>query len=196
MYLKTIPEADATGRIAEIYAAERAELGLVMSATTCWTIRPDMLPVWTDFFEAVKKNFTLDGRAWRLITFIAAIEVPSTYCVFVYARRLLGDLGSREAVIALRRDFRKAGLPEREVAMLAYAQKVARAAHAVTAADIEALRGHGFTDPQIADIALCASLRCFMSRYFEATGAGPEAAFVDDDRAFREALTVGRAVAG
>jgi hypothetical protein len=30
------------------------------------------------------------------------------------------------------------------------------------------------------------------SRFFEATGAGPEAKFIDDDENFREVLTVGR----
>jgi hypothetical protein len=34
-----------------------------------------------------------------------------------------------------------------------------------------------------------------MSRYFEATGAGPEAKFIDAEKAVREALTVGRAPA-
>ncbi len=192
MFLKTIAEGDASGRVAELYAEDVRDMGVLMSATTCWTVRPDLLPLWTDFLDGVKAGFTLSPREWKLITFIAAIEVPSTYCVMVYAQRLIADLGTKEAVLALRQDFRKAGLPERDVAMLAYAQKVARAAHEVTEADIDALRKHGFSDPQIADIALCASLRCFMSRYFEATGAGPEAKFIDADETAREALTVGR----
>jgi hypothetical protein len=58
--------------------------------------------------------------------------------------------------------------------------------------DIEVLRGHGFSDVQIADIALCASIRCFMARYFDAVGAGPEQAFLDEDETFRNALAVGR----
>jgi hypothetical protein len=140
MFLKTIAEADASGRVAEIYAEDVRDMGVLMSATTCWTVRPDLLPLWTDFLEGVKAGFTLSPRDWRLITFIAAIEVPSTYCVMVYAQRLIADLGTKEAVLALRRDFRRAGLPERDVAMLAFAQKVARAAHEVTQADTDALR--------------------------------------------------------
>jgi len=99
MFLKAIEESDGSGRIADIYAEARKDVGVVMSATRCWTTRPDLLP---------------------------------------------------------------------------------------------SLRRHGFSDPQIGDIALCASLRCFMSRFFEATGAGPEAPFIDDDESFRAALTVGR----
>lgn len=192
MFLKTIAEAEATGRIAEIYAEERHALGLVMSGTRCWTTRPDLLPLFEDFFGGVKAGFTLSPRDWRLITFIAAREVPSTYCVYVYAQRLAADLGSKDAVARLIADYRDAGLSPRDVAMLAHAEKVVRAAHEIVEADIEALRAHGFTDPQIADIALCAALRCFMSRFFEATGAAPEPAFTDTDPAYRERLTVGR----
>ena len=192
MFLKTIAEADASGRIADIYAEERKNIGLVMSATTCWTARPDLLPLWSDFFDGVKAGFTLSPREWRLITLIAAREVPSTYRALVYGRHLAGDLGSKEAVLAVLADFRKANLSDKEVAILAFAQKAARNAHEITQSDIDGLREHGFSDPQIADIALCASLRCFMSRFFEATGAGPEAKFIDDDENFREALTVGR----
>ena len=194
MFVKTIEEDEASGRVAEIYAKERHELGLVMSATRCWTVRPDLLPLYSDFFDGVKAGFTLSLRDWRLITFIAAVEVPSTYCAVVYGRHLTRELGSKDAVLALLADVRTAGLSERDVAMLEYARKVARHAHRVTQADIDGLRAHGFSDPQIGDIALCASLRCFMSRFFEATGAMPEAHFVDEDEAFRRALTVGRAL--
>jgi alkylhydroperoxidase family enzyme len=76
--------------------------------------------------------------------------------------------------------------------MLAYAEKVAARAPEITQADIDRLRAVGFTDPQICDIALCASFRCFVARFFDATGAGPEEAFIDKDESFRAPLTVGR----
>ncbi len=192
MFLKTIGEDEATGRVAEIYAAHKANLGFVMSATACWTSRPDLLPLWEDFFARVKANFSLTPRDWRLITFIAAQQVPSTYCAMVYGRQLLDDLGSKEKVLSVQRDFRNAGLDDRDVAMLDYAEAVAKDASRITEEDIEALRAAGFSDVQISDIALCASLRCFMARFFDATGAGPEAAFIDEDSDFQSALTIGR----
>lgn len=196
MLLKTIAEAEAAGRVAEIYAEERKSLGMVMAATSCWTARPGLLPLYSDFLAGVKASFTLSMRDWRLITFIAALEIPSTYCATVYGRQLAADLGSKEAVLKLRADFRKAGLSERDVAMLAFAQKVAWSAHEITQTDVDALRKHGFSDPQIADVALCAALRCFLARFFDATGAGPEAKFIDEDLTFREAMTVGRPLPG
>jgi len=192
MYLKTMEESDATGRVAEIYAAQKAQLGFVMSAAQCLTSREDLLPAYTDFVNTMRGGFTLSPRDWRIITLIAAREVRSTYCSMVYGKQLIADLGSKEMVLAVQRDFRSAGLSDRDVAMLVYAEKVARDATQIAQADIDALRKAGFTDANISDIALCAAFRCFIGRFFDAVGAGPEAAFLDDDPVWRDTLTVGR----
>jgi len=192
MFLKTIAEDEAKGRVAEIYDKARAQLGFVMEATQCFTARPDLLPIYTDFNDQMRAGFSLGMREWRLITLVAAKQVPSTYCSHVYGKHLIADLGSKEAVLALQQDFRNAGLTERDVAMLAYAEQIAIDASQVTQADIDRLRTTGFSDQQICDIALCASFRCFVSRFFDAVGAGPEAIFIDSDEAFRAAMTVGR----
>jgi uncharacterized peroxidase-related enzyme len=192
MFLRTIAEGDATGGIAEIYEKQKSQIGFVMAATKCFTARPDLLPAYTDFSNKIRAGFSLGVREWRLITLVAAKQIPSTYCAYVYSQQLIGDLGSKEAVLAVQRDFRSAGLSDKDVAMLAYAEKIAKDASKVTEADIHGLRSAGFTDQQICDIALCAAFRCFVSRFFDAIGAGPEAAFIDDDVEFRSAMTVGR----
>lgn len=194
MYLKTIDESEATGKTAEIYAGQKRQLGFVMAAMRCLTARQDFLPIYNSFIDGLRGAFTLAQRDWRLITLIAARHVPSTYCSFVFGKQLIADLGSKEMVLAVQRDFRTAGLPPRDVAMLAYAEKVVRDAPQVTQADIDSLRGAGFSDANISDIALCAAFRCFIGRYFDAVGAGPEAAFLDDDPAWRATMTVGRPV--
>lgn len=194
MFLHTIAEKDATGRVAEIYAEEKSRFGLLMTADQCFTARPDLLPLYIDFYKAIRAGFSLDLRAWRLITLIAAKHVPSTYCSHVYGKLLVKDLGSKEAVLAVHRDFRNAGLSAQDVAMLSYAEQVAINASTVTQADIDALRTAGFSDRQICDIALCAAWRCFYSRFIDAMGAMPEAVFIDEDEAFAGAMTVGKAV--
>ena len=189
-----IDEAEATGEVAEIYHGEIAQRGFVMEATKCWTVRPDLLPLYEQFSASLRANFSLGTRGWRLITFIVAKHIPSTYCSHVYARLLTAELGSKDQVLAVQRDFRTAGLSDKEVAMLTYAEQVARDASRITPADIDALRTVGFSDVEIGDIALCASWRCFLSRFFDATGAAPEPMFLDADEEFRAAMTVGKAL--
>ncbi len=192
MYLETIADDKATGRVAEIYAQQRERFGRVHSTARCLTSRPDLLPAYTDFVETIRRGFSLSMREWKLITLIAAKHVPSSYCSYVYAQQLVEDLGSKEAVVAVQRDFRRAGLPVRDVEMLTYAEKIVRAPHTVERVDVERLRRAGFDDRQICDIALCASFRCFIGRFFDAVGAGPSSEFIDPDPAFRGPLTVGK----
>ena len=194
MFLKTISEEEATGRVSELYQAQKAQNGFVMSAIQCWTARADLLPIYQDFSNNIRAGFSLSPRDWRLITFIAAKHVPSTYCSHVYGKQLIADFGSKTAVLAVQRDYHSAGLSDRDVAMLSYAETISKDASQVTLDHIERLRSLGFTDVQICDIALCAAFRCFVSRFFDAVGAGPEDAFVDTDVDFRRAMTVGKPI--
>jgi uncharacterized peroxidase-related enzyme len=194
MFLRTIEDEQATGRVAEIYEKQKAQLGFVMEAAKCFTARPDLLPIYTDFSDRIRAGFSLGLREWRLITLIAAKHIPSTYCSHVYGKQLIDDLGSKEAVLAVQRDFRTAGLSDRDVEMLAYAEKIAQDASRVSHADIDRLRALGFSDQQICDVALCTAFRCFVSRFFDATGAVTEAVFIDDDTEFRTSMSVGRSL--
>lgn len=194
MFLHTIAEKDATGRVAEVYEKEKAQAGFVPEAAKCFTTRPDLLPLFDDFFVGIRSGFSLGTREWGLITFIAAKHIPSTYCSHVYSQRLIKELGSKDEVFAIHRDYRTAGLSAKDVEMLAYAEKVTRDATRITQQDIDRLHAVGFTDQQICDIALCAAFRCFLSRFVDATGASPEAPFLDSDPEFRKAMTVGKPV--
>ena len=78
--------------------------------------------------------------------------------------------------------------------MLAYTEQITRNASQITEANIQTLRKVGFTDINIADIALAASFRSFMSRYFDAVGATVESEFLDDDLLVREEMAVGEKV--
>jgi uncharacterized peroxidase-related enzyme len=192
MYLKTLSPEEATGEVAELYQQSLQSSGFIMEADACWTAVPGLFPMVEHLLVTSRNNFTLGLRNWRLITLIAAKVVPSTYCSHVYARLLVNDLGSRDEVLAIQRDYRNAGLSPKDVAMLAYAEQVARDASKITIKDIDALRAVGFNDVEIAEIAYCSAFRCFLSRYFDAVGATPEPIFFNEDAEFRAAMTVGK----
>jgi uncharacterized peroxidase-related enzyme len=191
-FLKTVSDSEATGEIAEIYREQRETIGYVPEATRVLTTRPDVLLAYRRFVEVVQDRSTLSVREWRLITFVAARNVPSTYCSLAYGTRLLADLASPDEVLAVQRDFRRANLSDRDVAMLEYAEKVVADASTIDEADVDRLRAHGFSDEQISDIALCAAFRCFISRFFDATGAMPDNEYRLLEPSFRDPLCVGR----
>jgi len=198
MYIKTVDPEDATGEIADMYAGDMQSMGLVMNATSCWSALPEAGPAAEHLLHAARDNFSLGLRAWRLIVLIAAKHVPSTYCTQVYSKVLQTRHGfTRDEVAAIHRDFRSApALGPAEVAMLGYAEQVVIDASKIGPADIDALRTGGFTDRNIADIAFCAAHRAFVSRYFDAVGATPEAMFLDADPDFRAKMTVGKPLEG
>lgn len=190
MFIKTIGPTEAAGELALLYEAETRSMGRVMQATECWSARPDIIVPIERLLHQIRDGFSLGLLNFRLITFVAAQHVPSSYCSHVYFRALSGMIG-REQALAVRRNYRDAGLDHQQVEMLAYAEQITRDASRITEADIQRLRHVGFTDLNIADIALAASLRSFMSRYFDAVGARTEPELLDDDPAIREELAVG-----
>lgn len=105
---------------------------------------------------------------------------------------LRAQLFSAEQVEAIARDYRTAGLPPEEVAMMAYAEKIALHAWRVAPEDIETLRRHGVTDEEILDIALAASARSFFSKVLDAVGAEPDPHYHDLEPSLRRVLAVGR----
>lgn len=190
MFIRTVAPADADGEIATIYANEVASMGRVMQATQCWSARPDILAPVERLLHQIRDGFSLGLINFRLITFIAAKSVPSSYCSHVYFKALSGMIG-REQTLAVYRDFRKAGLSDQQVAMLAYAEQITIDASRISQVDIDTLRAVGLTDANIADIALAASFRNFVSRYFDAVGAEAETEFLDGDLDVRSELSVG-----
>lgn len=76
--------------------------------------------------------------------------------------------------------------------MLAYAEQITKDASRISQTDIDHLRSAGLRDLNIADIALAASYRNFMSIYFDAVGAITEPDFLDADLEVRAEMAVGK----
>ncbi len=74
-------------------------------------------------------------------------------------------------------DYRRADLAPRTRAMLDYAIKITRGSVDCSEADIEALRGHGFSTEDIYDIINTAAIFNFNNRVANAAGYIPDRAF-------------------
>ena len=99
---------------------------------------------------------------------------------------------SAEQLAAIVKDFRNAGLPPEEVAMMSFAQKVITQAHQMSESDMDELREHGFSDEEILDVVLASTARSFFSKTLDTLGAKPDEAYLDLEPELRQLLAVGR----
>jgi alkylhydroperoxidase family enzyme len=71
-------------------------------------------------------------------------------------------------------DLENAGLKPAERALLDYVKKITEAAYKTTHEDVQALRDHGWTDPQIAEAVYITAMFAFFNRVADAFGIAPQ----------------------
>ena len=67
----------------------------------------------------------------------------------------------------------EAGLSDAERALLDYVTKVTEAAYRTTPEDVQLLREHGWTEPQIAEAVYITAMFAFFNRVADAFGIAP-----------------------
>ena len=76
-FIKTIPPEEATGLLAELYAADIRKHGFVPNYSQAWSLRPDALAAWRALLSAIRSQ--MDARRYELVTLIAAARLRCTY---------------------------------------------------------------------------------------------------------------------
>jgi uncharacterized peroxidase-related enzyme len=165
--LRTPDESEVTGPAAELYAEDRETLGYVPSHTRAMALNPEAVRAFETLIRSVAPG--LGMRRYELVTLAAAGAIGSRACRFAHGVKSLRYLDADE-VERVARDFRNAGLPPAEVAMMEFAERLSRDSAAMTEQDAAELRAHGFSDREIVDIALAAAARNFYSRALHALG--------------------------
>ncbi len=176
-WIRTVAEEEAEGPLKEHYQADLDQLGFVMEATKSLSARPELALAYQAFQNVVWGTPGLTLRERRLIQLLVADRVRSTYCALVYASALERDLGGPGGIRAVLRDYRHAGLSEREIAILDYA--LAAAVGHPGQDHIARLREVGLDDPAILDVNFTANLRLFGSRVYDAIGVEMDPFFLE-----------------
>jgi uncharacterized peroxidase-related enzyme len=189
-YIQTIPQAEATGLLKEVYDRVIEDSGVVDNGVRAFSLRPAAHTAWQQLRNTIQSN--MDSRRYELVTLAAAASLQCSYCTLAHGAILVSEFFSPEQVELMTHDYRNAGLEPADVAMMAYAEKIARHAYKVTPEDLDGLRAHGFSDADILDIALTAAARSFLSKVLDAVGVEPDGWFMDLQPELRQALTVGR----
>ena len=161
------------------------KLGFVPNVYSAYSLKPRRL---RNFIAAYNEIMLSDSGLSRLEREMIAVVVSSAnrcyYCLVAHGaavRTLAGDpeLGEMMAL-----NWRVAVLPARQRAMLEFAHKLTVASHEIAEADREALRGVGFAEADIFDIAETAAFFNLSNRMAAATDMMPNREY---HRAGREA---------
>jgi uncharacterized peroxidase-related enzyme len=167
MIIATPSPDNAEGSLSEIYAEDIEADGFVFAHTRAMAVNPEAYLA----FEALVRTIvpSIGLRTYEMATLGAARGVGSRHCLLAHGRKTLdaGMLDSDQLGLLLR-DEADGVLSPADIAVFRYAYRLSTDSASMTDADSAALRGVGFTDRQIVDITLAASVRNYLSRALQA----------------------------
>lgn len=76
-FIQTIPEAEATDKVREMYERNLKKRGYVANYTKLLSLRPEVMEAWSNLQEAIRSNMSL--RQWELVTITVAASLHCTY---------------------------------------------------------------------------------------------------------------------
>ena len=148
--------------------------GFVPNVFRAFAWREERFTLWRKHFDLLMQPTPGLSRAEReMISVAVSMRNQCLYCLAAHGfsvRALTKDpvLGDRITF-----DYRRAGLPPRQVAMLDYAVKITLDPASCDESDIQVLREHGFLDEDIWDVVEVAAMFNFTNRLASATGMMP-----------------------
>ena len=158
--LDELPD-DIKGRILEV----QEKSGFVPNVFLALAHRPDEFRAFFAYHDALMlrpSGLTKGEREMIVVATSGANDC--VYCVVAHGAIL--RIYEKNPLIAeqVATNYRKADIPPRQKAMLAFAMKVATASGTIEDADFEALRPHGFSDEDIWDIGAIAAFFALSNR--------------------------------
>lgn len=193
-FIEPVQDDEASDVVKGFFEADRGRLGYVANYTRVFANRPDVYAAWIQLNGAIKQ--VMDLRRYELVTLAAAGRLRSSYCSLAHGKVLADRYLDPEVVRAAALDHASAGLDAGEVAVMDLAEKIVDDATSVTEEDIERLRGYGLSDADIFDVVAAAAARCFFSKTLDALDVPADSAYLELAPGLRDALTVGRPIAG
>jgi uncharacterized peroxidase-related enzyme len=173
-WIEIAPPEEATGDLKRAYERIRTTRGRIPAIRSVMAGEPLVVEGFAAFFP--ENNYacsSIDRRLAEMIATVASVANGSGFGAPAHAgqlARITGDPSFSESIL---RDYRSAGLPPNERALLDYVWKLSRVPGEMTEADLNALRSAGWTDPQIVATVHVTSLFAYMNRVAEAFGLAP-----------------------
>jgi uncharacterized peroxidase-related enzyme len=171
----TIPDSDSLDEdLKKLFGKARENMGFVPNVFVTFTVRPEHFRRWFNYFrELMQGESELTPAEREMIAVVVSSENQCLYCMVSHGADLRVALENPILADWITLDYRRAGLNERHMIMLDYVTRLTRNPVECSEADIEKLRGLGFSDEAIFDIAEVAAMFNFTNRMASATGMLP-----------------------
>ena len=76
-FIHTVPPEEATGLLAQLYAAELQNGGEVDNGMQAFSLRPAAYAAWENLLVSIRSN--MDLRRYELVTIVAAAKLRCSY---------------------------------------------------------------------------------------------------------------------
>ena len=169
MFIETVPEAAATGALADYYRQQSSAWGFLPNYAAAFASRPEVAHGWNVLQSSIRNG--MDRRRFEIATIAAARALRSTYCTAAHSKFLRDICGDEPTLDLIAADPSGEALDAQDRAVYRFAGKVAADASSISQSDVDKMRAAGLSDPEIADIVYAAAARSFFTRVLDGLGA-------------------------
>lgn len=154
-WIRTIPEDEAQGELAELYRRVGNPDGSVDNVMKIHSLNPTTLRTHFEMYKAALHGRSPLSRAERELVAVAVSRANGCAYCLTHHRAGLERLWpeERRASAAAVAEGGRDGLDARETALVDYAEKLTDTPDAMQAGDVDALRAVGLEDDAILDLA-------------------------------------------
>ena len=150
--LNTVAPEQAEGAVAELYNAFEKQVGFIPNAFRLNSVSPKMMQQQWEYIGYYIEHPSLSKLLTTLIRLLVSERADCAYCVNLNTALLINEAGlSAEEVAAIKADPAKAPLDEKEKALLMFVLDAVADPHAMSAAQVQALRDQGCSELEIHD---------------------------------------------
>jgi uncharacterized peroxidase-related enzyme len=158
--------------------AVQEKAGFVPNVFLVLAHRPEEFRAFFAYHDALlEKDSGLSKAEMEMIVVATSSGNGCPYCVVAHGAILRIRAKNPRIADQVAVNYREADITPRQRAMLDFAMKVAKDSKSIEEADFEALRGHGFGDEDIWDIAAIAALFALSNRMANFTAMRPNDEF-------------------
>ena len=166
--LNLIEKDQATGQVAAIYDGMINAMGFIPNAFKICSPSEHVLSSQAGNLGYFMRHKTLSGKLLAFIRLLISDFEQCKYCVGVNTGILFQYGVLPDALEGIKKDPSSAPLDEKEVALLLFVLKVVKDSNNVNQADVDHLRGLGWTDAEILDASYHGATQVASDKIFNA----------------------------